>query len=285
MKDARLLLCCDMDRTVIPNGQAPEYPLARHWLRRFCRLDNVCLVYVTGRHRALVEAAIEAYQLPTPDYVIGDVGSTIYRVQDGQWLHLEAWEEQIAPDWNGHSREVLEQVLSPLGTLELQEIEKQNRYKLSYYLPLSAEHDLLFERMRSQLAELGVRANLIWSIDEAARVGLVDVLPLSANKLHGLRFLVGLLNYGLDEVLFAGDSGNDLDVLESDIPAVLVGNAGAEMRAQALSRARMAGFPERLYLARAGSEGLGNYASGVLQGVAHFFPRFALIIEELTCCR
>ncbi len=285
MKKAGLLLCSDMDRTVIPNGQAPEHPLARHWLRRFCSLDDICLVYVTGRHRALVEEAIADYQLPMPDYVIADVGSSIYRVRDGEWLRLEAWETQIAMDWNGYSRNDLEQRLGPFGELLLQEEEKQNRYKLSYYLPLAEDHTELFARLRTLLAELGVEANLIWSIDEAARIGLVDILPASANKLHGIKFLIGLLHYELSEVLFAGDSGNDLDVLESDIPAVLVANAGAELRAQALSRARMSGFPEQLFLAQADNDGLGNYASGVLQGVAHFFPRFAQTIAELSCCR
>ena len=43
--------------------------------------DRVVLAYVTGRHRQLVEEAMEQYRLPQPDFVIGDVGTTIYRIE------------------------------------------------------------------------------------------------------------------------------------------------------------------------------------------------------------
>lgn len=64
MAEARLLLCTDMDRTVIPNGAAPEDTAARPRLRAFCARPEVTLVYVTGRDQALVKEAITTYALP-----------------------------------------------------------------------------------------------------------------------------------------------------------------------------------------------------------------------------
>ncbi|MEJ2201056.1 MAG: HAD-IIB family hydrolase, partial [Desulfuromonadaceae bacterium] len=214
---ARLLLCTDMDRTVIPNGSSAEHPEARKCFRDFCRLPEVRLVYVTGRHRALVEQAVTEYRLPQPDFAITDVGTKIYRIDAGVWTEIELWEKTIAKNWQGKSHDQLERLLRPLSELTLQEAAKQNTCKLSYYLPLSADKPGVSGWIENRLREAGVTANLIWSIDELEQVALLDVLPMNADKLHGIEFLRHYLEFGLDEVLFAGDSGNDLPVFGSAI--------------------------------------------------------------------
>jgi hypothetical protein len=80
--------------------------------------------------------------------------------------------------------------------------------------------------------------------------------------------------------MFAGDSGNDLPVLASNIPSVLVANATGEVREDAVARARNAGNGEFLYLAKGGFLGMnGNYSAGILEGVFHFQPGLADWIE------
>ena len=94
-----LLVCTDLDRTLIPNGPQSESQEARTRFTRFVAHPEITLAYVSGRHRALVEQAIGNYRLPVPDFVIGDVGTTIYRVGASQeWAHLDAWEEEIGKD-------------------------------------------------------------------------------------------------------------------------------------------------------------------------------------------
>jgi hypothetical protein len=74
-------------------------------------------------------------------------------------------------------------------------------------------------------------------------------------------------------MLFAGDSGNDLDVLASPVPAVLVANANDAVRAAAIARSGEDGQRDRLHVASGGLLGMnGNYAAGILEGVAHFHP-------------
>lgn len=97
----RLLLCTDLDRTLLPNGSQPESPGAREHFTRLAARPKVCLAYVSGRHRGLVSDAIRAYRLPWPDWVIGDVGTTIYQIEAGEWQHWPAWEKDIAGDWRG----------------------------------------------------------------------------------------------------------------------------------------------------------------------------------------
>jgi len=268
-----LLLCTDLDRTLVPNGHEPESPGARERFRRFIAEQGVTLAYVSGRHRALVEDAIRDFALPLPDYVIGDVGTSLYRVRDGSWSRLTDWEEIIGADWAGLDRTGLAALFEDLPELRLQEPEKQNRYKLSYYAPAGLDPGPLLERMRERLAPSQARASLIWSIDEAADVGLLDVLPEGATKYHAVVFLMGLTGHDESTTLFAGDSGNDLEVLASRIPSVLVANGHAAVRSEAQRLVEERGFEDRLYHAVGGWGGMnGNYSAGILEGVAHFHP-------------
>ncbi len=282
MADPRLLLCTDMDRTIIPNGHQPEHEDARRWFREFCADDQVSLVYVTGRHRELVWEAIAAYDLPRPDYAITDVGSVIYRVSASAWQAVDAWEREIASDWRGYGHEELRRALLPVTELRLQEAAKQNRFKLSYYLDLVHDDRQVAGQMEDILNDLGIAYNLIWSVDEKSRVGLIDILPGRADKLHGLTFLRQELGYTEGNLLFAGDSGNDLAVLRSSVPAVLVANASDDVRRAARCQAEELGNSERLFLAgKQGWPADGNYCTGVLQGVFHFYPAFRQLLQRI----
>lgn len=265
---SRHLLCTDLDRTLIPNGEQPESKGARATFQRLVGRDDVQLAYVSGRDRGLIEQAIAEYDLPQPDFVIADVGSTLYQVEAGEWLREDAWDAQIAPDWGDMSREALAKLLGVFPDLRLQEPAKQNRHKLSYYVDQTADVAALQAGMRGLLAGHGIHANLIWSIDEAAQVGLLDVLPASANKLHAIEFLMRQQGYGRLDTVFAGDSGNDLDVLQSDVPAVLVANASPELKRQVAHIHKAS-----LCTARGGFLGMnGNYSAGILEGAAYHWP-------------
>ena len=262
------LLCTDLDRTLIPNGPQPESPTAKERFQRLVSCKEVTLVYVTGRHRALIEQAITEFGLPQPDFAIADVGSTIYQVDSSGWRQWDQWDEQIAPDWRGLSHDALHTLLSNFPALKLQEKEKQNRHKLSFYIPLETGAQKLIGDIDVQLRQAGIKANLIWSIDELAGIGLLDILPASANKLHAIHFLMQHKGFHHENTVFAGDSGNDLDVLLSDIPAVLVANADTEVKILAEKAHK-----DVLYFAQGGYLGMnGNYSAGILEGLVHFRP-------------
>jgi sucrose-6F-phosphate phosphohydrolase len=269
----RLLLCTDLDRTLLPNGPQAESTGARDKFRQLVAQPGVNLVYVTGRDRGLVEDAIDEYQLPRPDYVIADVGSTIYEIQQHEWRHWDKWQQEISPDWAGKSHDELHSFFSNSLLLKLQEDPKQNTYKLSYYVPLEADHEALISEMHSVLVSNNIRASLIWSIDELAGTGLLDVLPASANKRHAIEFLMKQLDFDLSNTIFAGDSGNDIAVLTSPIRSVLVANASSDVRDEAKQLALNLGEMDALYFAHGGFLGMnGNYSAGILEGVAHYMP-------------
>ena len=157
----------------------------------------------------------------------------------------------------------------------------QNTHKLSYYLPLHAEKDIIMSLMEDRLSNKNIKASLIWSVDEPKSMGLLDVLPQNATKLHAIRFLQQYLDYSLDEIVFAGDSGNDLPVLGSPIHSVLVENASDEVKKAAKDLAEQNGHSDALYFASARYLHMnGNYSAGVLEGVWHFVPGLRHILGK-----
>jgi HAD superfamily hydrolase (TIGR01484 family) len=273
----RCLICTDLDRTLIPNGPQPESAGARKRFAALAARPEVTLAYVTGRHRALVEEAISSFRLPPPDYVIGDVGTTIYRVgADRSWQQLDEWEQRIAQDWGGHTHGELLATLKSVPGLRLQERSKQNRLKLSFYLPLYLDIDVLATSIRERLERLGVRARLIWSVDDIADIGLLDVLPQQASKLHAIEALMAIVGFGREQTVFCGDSGNDLEVLVSTVPSVLVANSRPDVQDLALELSEEAGTLGQLYIASGSFMGMnGNYSGGMLEGIAHYHPQCA----------
>lgn len=274
MTQERYLVCTDLDRTLIPNGPAKESPQAAARFAQLVADPRVTLAYVSGRHRTLVEDAIGQYDLPAPDYVIGDVGTTLYRVGPQYlWALEHAWEDRIAQDWSGHIATDLLPMLAGVDGLRAQEPEKQNRFKLSFYLDPVCWNQALEASIRRRLAAADVRARLIWSIDDLTGDGLLDILPRSASKRHAIEALMEIGGFELANTVFCGDSGNDLEVLVSPIPSVLVANARPEVKRQAAERVGAAGHPALLYIARGGYRGLnGNYRGGMLEGIVHFHP-------------
>ena len=268
-----ILLCSDLDRTILPNGEAPESPDAREVLRRVARRAEIRLAYVSGRNRKLIQEAIENYRLPLPDFAIGDVGTTIYDLDKGSWNQWSAWNEEISKDWPDGGHDELAGKLSDMTHLQLQEPEKQNRFKLSYYTDAGVDQQGLVQEIRRRLEGRGVRPSVIWSVDEQRDVGLIDILPERANKVHAVRFLAQRKGVPKRHVVYAGDSGNDLAVMVSDIQSILVRNAAEDVRREAREAVRKSGLEKTLYEAKGGFLTMnGNYTAGVLEGLAHFLP-------------
>ena len=269
----RLFLCTDLDRTLLPNGTQPESADAREFFRRLSSQPELTLAYVTGRHRMLVERVISLYRLPVPNFVIADVGTTIYQYQANSLQRMREWDDIIAGDWAGKTHADIKAMFADLSALRLQELNKQNIHKLSFYVTLNTDHEKLVAQMHSRLDEAGIKASLIWSVDEPAGVGLLDVLPANATKRHAIEFLMQCCGFTLDNTVFAGDSGNDLPVLTSPIHSILVANASDTVRVAAAKQAFDAGLSDALYLAHGGFRQMnGNYSAGILEGVVHYIP-------------
>lgn len=273
----KLFICTDLDRTLIPNGPQSESTSARAYFKHLVSDERVTLAYVTGRDLSLVRQAIKNYGIPIPDYVIADVGSSIYKMNASQWLKMDAWDKEISQDWNGKSNKDIQGILKEVSDIRLQEYNKQKDRKLSYYVPLYIDQTTKLHELHTILDAHNINVNMIWSIDVAANIGLLDILPASANKKHAIEYLMNLLNFNLDETIFAGDSGNDISVMASNIHSILVANASDSVKTSALQHAKQNGEFDSLYVAKGQFYGMnGNYSAGILEGIAHYIPESIL---------
>ncbi|MDF0534050.1 HAD-IIB family hydrolase [Shewanella sp. A32] len=269
-----MLLCTDLDRTLLPNGLQPESPQARRWFADAVKYPGVMLAYVSGRDLGLMQQAIVEYNLPLPDVAITDVGSMIYQREGQRYRPMPSWQSYIGEDWGTHNSHTLAQAIGELPNLQLQPKQQQQQYKLSYQIVPAAAmaEDLVL--LEQQLQKLAIRAQMISSVDETSDMGLVDILPARAGKRQAIDFLAKTLVLTPPQVFFSGDSGNDLDVLISPYRTVLVKNATEEVVASAISGGKAQGNASSLYLAQGLPElGLnGYYSAGIVEGLFHFFP-------------
>jgi sucrose-6F-phosphate phosphohydrolase len=262
------VLATDLDRTLLPNGSWPADPDA---IQRFNDLTNeqgVFVVYVTGRNLRLAEEAIRDYGIRHPNILIGDVGTSIRRFQDDQWVVDQAWVEHvrhICPRWDA---ETIRSTVRGIAGLTEQEAEHLSPFKQSYYVEHGNKDRVIgqvAERTKDRFDEVA-----IYSFDSQTGDGLLDFLPKAATKQTALEFVAEELQVDKREVVFCGDSGNDIFPLTAGFSGVLVRNADDQLVAGV--KQAMAANPElRVYFAQGGFKGLnGYYTSGVLEGAYHY---------------
>jgi len=264
------LICTDLDRTLIPNGEQPESLGARERFRQLVADEEIFLAYVTGRDRTSVKQAIEKFQLPVPDFIIADVGASIYNVSNSTWKRLQKWDEMLAKSWGGIQSGKISKLLTDIVALQLQEPENQKPHKLSYYVNLDCDIEAIIGDIDARLKDAGIRINIIWSIEQATQTGLLDILPDTANKRKAIEYLLVSQGFSIDNTVFSGDSGNDLDVVISPIKSILVANTDSETRNKV--RLESGENIKSVYIASGQGTMNGNYCAGILEGIYHYFP-------------
>jgi alpha-amylase len=264
----RRVLATDLDGTLIPLDGDEQNRSDLRTLAQHLAHHDVTLTYVTGRHFESVAAAIEQFQLPQPDWVICDVGTSIYeRTQSGEFTPVEAYQLHQERIIAAMPTAALCGHLESLEGLQLQEEEKQGRFKLSFYAKAEQLNPLV-ERIQRQLEKTCAPYSIIHSVDPFNGNGLIDLIPASVSKAYALEWWAGRIALSPDGIVFAGDSGNDLAALTAGHRAIVVANADHVVVQRAYNEHREAGWKNRLFLAR------GNATSGVLEGCRWFgfFP-------------
>jgi hypothetical protein len=262
------ILATDLDRTLLPNGEWEADSQAIPLFNQLTQAQPLLLVYVTGRNLALTEAAISRYGIRYPDVLCSDVGTAIRYFRQGSWSPDPHWQRFVLsqnPRWDAAD---IAAALSRIEGLQLQETEHLSALKCSYYLP-HPDREAVLGQARQALRKR-FDATLVYSFDTQQGRGLLDILPEAATKRTALEYLASKTDTPLEQVIFCGDSGNDIAALTAHFSGVVVKNADSQLRQQ-LDQA-LATQPElRLYFARGGFRGLnGKYASGIIEGCYHY---------------
>lgn len=243
------ILATDLDGTLIPLSDNPANTADLPQLAAQLQSHHVTLIYITGRHFASAQSAIKQHQLPQPDWLICDVGTSIFHRQpDGTLQTVHAYADHLGEIVAKMPVDELKQHLSTIDGLRLQESEKQGPFKLSYYAD-AAQLDPLVEQIKQQLSQTTAPYSIIHSVDPFNGDGLIDLLPSGVSKAHALAWWVEQNDLHQDAIVFAGDSGNDLAALTAGYRAIVVGNADRSVAQQAYAAHRAAGWENRLYLA------------------------------------
>jgi len=199
-----LWLCTDLDGTFIGGD-----PVARRRLYSAIERDpDTHLVFVTGRGLESVLPLLSDPTLPTPDFVIADVGGTV--VSTPSLEPVQPLQAEIDRRWPG-AQAVLER-LEGLAGLERQEVPQERRCSFFFADPS------LVDAVRERVTPLGCDV-----LHSAGRY--LDVLPGGVDKGATLTALLAMQGVAPGDVLVAGDTLNDLALFDTQYGGVVVGNA------------------------------------------------------------
>lgn len=236
------LLATDLDGTFIGDARAMN--------QLWADLEDagVLVAFSTGRHLPSIEAFYAEHQTSRrADACVCMVGTEIWTQRDSQYELDGSWSEHIAHSWD---KEAVDEVLRDISAATMQPAEWQSPFKCSYYL----EHDreAALRQIDDQLAARGLEAKVVYS---AGR--FLDLLPHRSGKGGAVTWLAAALAVDPTDVITAGDTGNDLDMMRAELGfrAIAVGNATPE-----LSEVR----EPHIYHATA------HYAAGIREGLEHY---------------
>ncbi len=198
----------------------------------------------TGRHLKSAIEILQDWNVPWPDVFITSVGSEIYY---GPKLTPDtSWKHHINYRWQP---ELVHQAMADFPGVTLQAPENQRPHKISYLVDTSQAPPI--PRILKHLRRQKLHVQGIFSHEQ-----FLDLLPLRASKGDALRYFAMKWNFSMKDIMVAGDSGNDEQMLMGNTLAVVVGNHSPE-----LEKLRQ---HDGIYFAQA------HYAGGILEGMAHY---------------
>jgi hydroxymethylpyrimidine pyrophosphatase-like HAD family hydrolase len=199
-----LVLATDLDGTLLAGTRD-----ARRRIRDLFSggLPGAKLVFVTGRGLESVIPLLSDPTIPVPDYIIADVGATIVH---GDLRPVEPLHHEIAAHWPG-AQTVLK-ALASFDYLERQYVPQERR--CSFFVNQGG----ITPALRAAVDALG--CDLLFS---AGRY--LDVLPRGIGKGQALRRLAEAEGFEPAAVVVAGDTLNDLSMLEAGFRGIVVGGA------------------------------------------------------------
>lgn len=206
--------------------------------------ENIGFGIATGRRFSEVMSIIDEMHMPRPEVLITSVGTEIYYGKN--FTADKSWRKHINFRW--HSDRILE-LLGGIEGIHLQEDSQQSEFKVSFELDTSIAPKL--PDIKRILRENKIRAKVILSLGM-----FLDVIPSRAGSGLSIRHMAYKWGFPLENILIAGDSGNDAEMLSGNTLGVVVGNYSPELET-------LRKYP-RVYFAEA------HHAAGILEGIEYY---------------
>lgn len=216
-----IYLFTDLDGTFIPEDNDSE--IALNTFKKFINDKKMKIVYVTGRNIQETKSAIKMYNLPEPYAMVCDVGTTIYYKKAFKFIKDASYVNHLKTIVNLCKTKKIRSIFKNRNELTLQEFRKQRQFKISYYFKRG---NLDLNLIKDKLKE--IPWDIIVSYTNNG-VGLLDIIPRNISKLSAVNWITHKFS-NKDQIIFAGDSGNDMKIFESKIDSIVVKNASDEIK-------------------------------------------------------
>lgn len=237
------ILSSDVDGTLLGNPEATS-----RFFDAWTQLDpksRPLLAYNSGR---LVQDMIDLLAtgvLPWPDFIIGGVGTQLYDARTRRpW---KAYSRRFGRNWD---LTTIARVMASFPGIQPQPAQFIHNYKSSWYWPHASAEQL--DSLQLALVSAGIGAKVVYS-----SLRDLDVIPIEADKGSALAWMAEQLGIPLEEILVAGDTGNDASMFLLPGPkGIVVANAQPELLELVV--------PQPTYLAKQSN------ADGVLEGLIFY---------------
>lgn len=199
----------------------------------------------TGRRLDSALSVIKRYAIPRPDVLITSLGTAIHY---GQKLTADDfWTEHIDHLWKPLS---VRRLLDELPGLKPQKKSEQSRFKIAYHYDESEAPSV--EEINDLLHKRDITCNVIHAFGQ-----YLDIVPVRASKGQALRYVAQRWGIPLENILVAGGSGADEDMMRGNTMAVVVANRHHEELSQLVEQ-------ERIYFAEQA------HALGIIEALKHY---------------
>ena len=238
-RDAALFT--DLDQNLLGDQQslAPFLEIMRQHRR------SISFGIATGRRLDSALKALRKYGIGQPDVLITSLGTEIHYAPN--LTRDVAWSRHINHQWQ---RDEVVLALAEMPGLKMQSRHCQNKFKVSYYIDPSVAPDI--HAIKKALLQQEQTVNAIFSFGQ-----FLDVVPCRASKGFALRWAAGQLGIPLENIMVAGGSGADEDMMRGNTRAVVVGNRHHEELSDLAAI-------ENIYFAKQ------DYAAGILEAMEHY---------------
>lgn len=269
-----MMLVSDIDGTLVSHDDdetalTSTGRFARYWEDR-AALTGSFLVFNTGRSFGQVMGLLEQMKgtLPVPDAIITAVGTKIFLLdrEKGhrgtssglQWTEDVQWASSLDAGWDLEKvRRAASEVLVELSGDAISWLDDGSEHPHRIALSVHVNSvDLAMHLLREKMEAQGLNFMLIVSGTMEWRY--LDCVSSNAGKHAALEHLRSMYGIAVDRCVAAGDSGNDILMLEGENPAIVVGNAQAALMEWAVRQPQ----DGRVVVADAA------VADGVLEGLA-----------------
>ncbi|MFG0262000.1 MAG: HAD-IIB family hydrolase, partial [Novipirellula sp. JB048] len=233
------LIVTDLDNTLTGDDEG---------LAQFAQLleqnQHIGFGIATGRRLDSAMELITQLGLPEPDVIDTDAGTQLHY---GDKLTPDrSWRKQIDYAWKPDE---IRRAIEELPGFFIQEGPHQSEFKISYEIDTKLAPTTT--QIKKHLRSAGLRAKVLLSLGM-----YLDIIPVRGGSEMTIRHLLWKWGFSADNVLVAGDSGNDAGMLLGRTLGVVVANYSPELN-------RLRNHP-RVYFAEHA------HARGIIEGIEYY---------------